>query len=125
MLAIGFSKKGGDTNQAWAERFRKDFGADSHYAIYPVAELEGAPRFIRGMIVGSMRKKALLAEQDHFITLFQGTEDLKRFVGFADDHDAYLLLLDAKGAVQWRGHGIFREQDYAVLQGAAKKLAAQ
>ena len=36
-----------------------------------------------------------------------------------------LLLLDGDGTVRWRGHGVFREQDYAALQTAAKGLAAQ
>jgi len=125
LLAIGFSRKGGDATRAWSERFRKDFGADPRLAVYPVAELEGAPRFVRGMIVGSMRKGTLTADRERFVTLFQGSEDLKRFVGFSAGDDAYLLLLDDKGTVRWRGHGVFREQDYAALQTAAKGLAAQ
>jgi hypothetical protein len=31
----------------------------------------------------------------------------------------------AEDKVQWRGHGLFREQDYATLQDAAKQLALQ
>jgi len=125
LLAIGFSRKGGDATRAWSKRFKKDFGADPRFAVYPVAELEGAPRFVRGMIVGSMRKGTPTADRDRFVTLFQGSEDLKRFVGFSAGDDAYLLLLDSNGTVQWRGHGVFREQDYAALQTAAKGLAAQ
>jgi hypothetical protein len=93
LLAIGFSRKSGDVTRAWGDRFKKDFGADPRFAVYPVAELEGAPRFVRGMIVGSMKKGTPVADQDHFVTLFQGTEELKRAVGFSAGDDAYLLLL--------------------------------
>jgi len=77
------------------------------------------------MIVGSMRKGTPATDRDRFLTLFQGTVELKRFVGFSTSDEAYLLLLDANGIVQWRGHGVFREQDYPALQTAAQKLAAQ
>jgi ATP10 protein len=125
LLAIGFSRKGGDATRAWSERFKKDFGADPRLAAYPVAELAGAPMFMRGMIVGSMRKGTPAADRDRFVTLFEGSEDLKRFVGFSSGDDAYLLLLDRSGTVQWRGHGVFREQDYSALQTAARGLAAR
>jgi hypothetical protein len=125
LLAIGFSRKGGDATRAWSGRFKKDFGSDPRFAVYPVAELEGAPRFVRGMIVGSMRKGTPTADRDRFVTLFEGSQDLERFVGFSAGDDAYLLLLDSNGTVQWRGHGVFREQDYAALQTAAKGLAAR
>jgi quercetin dioxygenase-like cupin family protein len=125
LLAIGFSRQGGDATRVWSDHFKKDFGADPRFAVYSVAELEGAPRFVRGMIVGSIRKGIPTAERDRFVTLFQGSEGLKRFVGFSGSDDAHLLLLDADGTVQWRGHGIFREENYSALQTAAKKLAAQ
>jgi hypothetical protein len=123
LLSIGFSKKGGDTSRAWGDRFKKDFSADPRYALYPVAVLEDVPRFVRGMILGGMRRGVPAQEQDRFVTLFQGEADLKRFVGFSAENEAYLLLLDAKGEVQWRGHGFFTEQDYAALAAVAKKLA--
>jgi hypothetical protein len=125
LLVIGFSKKSGDATRAWGDRFKQDFGSDSRFAVYPVAELEGASRFIRGMIVRSMRRGTPAADRDRFVTLFEGSETLKRFVAFSADDDAYLLLLDVNGTIQWRGHGIFREQDYPALQVAAKKLASQ
>jgi hypothetical protein len=125
LMAIGFSKKSGDATRAWGDRFKKDFGADPRYAVYPVAELESAPRFVRGMIVSSMRKGTPAAERDHFVTLFGGMEELKRYLGFSAADDAYLLLLDANGSVRWHGHGVFRQEDYPALQAAAKELAAQ
>ena len=77
------------------------------------------------MIVGSMRRGTPAAERNRFVTVFQGTEELKRFVGFSTSDEAYLLLLDANGTVRWRGHGVFGQEDYSAFQTAAKKLAAQ
>jgi hypothetical protein len=85
--------------------------------------LEDVPRFIRGMVTSSIRRGTPPGEQDRFVTLFQGEADLKRFMSYAVPDEAYLLLLDAKGEVQWHGHGLFGEQDYAALHDAAKQLA--
>jgi ATP10 protein len=125
LLVIGFSRKGGDATHPWAERFKKDFADDPKVALYSVAELEGAPRFIRGIIVSSMKKGTPEADRSHVVTLFQDTDELKQFVKFSAGDDAYLLLLDANGKVGWHSHGIFREDSYTVLQTAARKLAAQ
>ena len=123
LLVIGFSRKSGDATRAWVTRFRKDFGADPRYAAYPVAVLEDAPRFLRGIILGSMRKNTPLAEQDQFVVIFQGEADLKKVVAYSAADDAYLILLDSSGAVHWRGHGVFREESYLTLRDAAGKLA--
>jgi hypothetical protein len=123
LLVIGFTKKSSHATQAWEQRFKKDFGNDQRYVVYPVAVLEDVPRFIRGMVTSSIRRGTPPGEQDRFVTLFQGEADLKRFVSYAGPDEAYLLLLDAKGEVQWHGHGLFGEQDYAALHDAAKQLA--
>jgi hypothetical protein len=123
LLSIGFSKKSGEATRAWGDHFKKDFGADPRYAVYPVAVLEEAPRFVRGMILGGMRRGTPASEQDRFVILFQGEADWKRFVSYSGPDEAYLLLIDAKGEIRWRGHGLFRAADYAALADAAKKLA--
>jgi len=125
LLAIGFSKKGGDKAGEWEKRFKQDFGKDSNYAVYPVAELEDAPRLVRGMIKSGMRRGTSPEEQDRFVLLFQGSADWKKFVNFAASDEAYLLLLDTNGEVKWRGHGVVSETGYAPLNEAAKKLATK
>ena len=125
LLVIGFTKKSSQATRTWGERFKKDFGNDQRYVVYQVALLEDVPRFIRGMVTSGIRRDTPPAEQDHFVTLFNGETDLKRFVAYSGPDEAYLLLLDAKGEVRWRGHGLFREQDYAALQEAMKKQGLQ
>jgi hypothetical protein len=45
--------------------------------------------------------------------MFQGEAGSKHFVAYSNPGGPYLLLLDTQGAVRWRGHGLFRQQDYA------------
>jgi hypothetical protein len=123
LLVIGFTKNSSPATRAWGQRFKKDFGNDQRYSVYPIAVLEDVPGFIRGMVTSGIRRGVPPGEQDRFVTLFQGQADLRRFVAYAGPDEAYLLLLDAKGEIQWRGHGLFGEQDYAALHDAAKQLA--
>jgi ATP10 protein len=125
LLVIGFSKKGGQATGAWQKQFKNDFGADQKYVVCPVAVLEDVPRFIRGMVTSGIRSSTPATEQDHFVILVHGEQDLKHFVGYSTPDDAYLLLLDAKGDIRWRGHGLFKDEDYAALKNVAKQLASE
>jgi len=125
LLVMGFTKKGGQATGPWEKQFKNDFGADQRYAVYPVAVLEDVPRFIRGMVTSGIRSSTPPAEQDHFVVLVHGEQDLKHFVGYSTSDDAYLLLLDAKGEIRWRGHGLFKYEDYAALKNIAKQLASE
>ena len=79
--------------------------------------LEDAPRFVRGMIVHSM-KGATPARQDHFLVVVKGEAELKKAASFAEADDAYVLLLDGAGQIRWRTHG-------AVSNAALKQLREQ
>jgi hypothetical protein len=125
LLSIGFSRSGGDESRAWSQRFQKDFGTDSNYAVYPVAVLEDAPRLVRGMIRSGMKRDLAPSARDNFVILVHGSAELKRFVEFSADADAYLVLLDRKGEVRWRGHGALQEDTYGTLRDAARKLSSQ
>src|ERR1700680_4339781 len=125
LLVMGFTKKGGQATGPWEKKFKNDFGADQRYVVYPVAILEDVPRFIRGMVTSGIRSSTLPSEQDHFVILVHGEQDLKHFVAYSTPDDAYLLLLDTKGDIRWRGHGLFKDEDYAALKNIAKQLASE
>lgn len=124
-LVIGFSRKGGDASRGWEQRLNKDFGADSRYVIYPIAVLEDAPRFMRGIIKSGIRRGAPPSELDRFVIMVHGEDELKRFVAYSAQDDAYLILVDRNGETCWRGHGSFEEQQYRALREMAMKVAAK
>ena len=125
LLVMGFTKKGGQATGPWQKQFKNDFGADQEYVVYSVAVLEDVPRFIRGMVTSGIRSSTPPSEQDHFVILVRGEQDLKHFVGYSAPDDAYLLVLDAKGEIRWRGHGLFKDEDYEALKNVAKQLASE
>ena len=121
ILCIGFSRAGGDQVKSWAARLSTNMDIKPA-VIYQVAELADAPRFLRGMIVHAMKGGTPASEQDHFLVIYDSEKELKQAVGFSRPDDAYILLLDTKGVVQWNTHGAVTDQAVGELTSRIKTL---
>jgi hypothetical protein len=117
VLVAGFSKDAGDGCGAWAKALRSD-PAFAGVAVYPMAMLEAAPGFVRGMIKGAMRKGLSSAEQDNFVILTQDEKLWQSYFGVAGDKEPYIVMVDAQGQIRWHGHGAVK--DLEALVRAAK-----
>ena len=56
ILVLGFSHKSGDTCTPWDKRLFVDYHSDAQVTYYQLPVLEGAPSFVRPMILRGMRK---------------------------------------------------------------------
>ena len=104
ILVAGFSRAGGNGTGAWV----KAIGADTALAgrpVYEVAQIAGAPGFVRGMIKNGMKKKVPAADQDRFVILTEDEKPWRAYFEVGDDEVPYIVALDEKGKVVWRGHG--------------------
>ena len=52
-----------------------------------------------------MRRSVPEGEQDRIVVMTQNQSDWERYFGVRDDSDPYVLVLNAKGAIVWHGHG--------------------
>lgn len=127
LVIFGFSKASGDVAKVWSTRFRKDYATDPHAAVYTVAEMQGIPGFIKGMVVGSMRRGTPEDDRSHFVPLFKDKEQWQQVVGFdkSGGDDAWLLLLDPQGVIHWKAHGRFSEALYGQLKQQVAALEGQ
>src|SRR5580704_12035229 len=99
VFIVGFSRAGGDSSGRWGKQLRQEFTTDSNLRIYSVAELQDAPKLVRGIIRHNMRGSIPQNEQDSFILLYDNEDDWKKLAEFSDPDDAYILLVDAAGRV--------------------------
>jgi hypothetical protein len=104
VLVAGFSREGGSGCGAWMKAIQADSSLVGVVA-YQIAMLEGAPGFIRGAIKNGMRKGLTAAEQDRFLVLTQDGKLWQRYFDVSTDKDPYVVMIDAKGNIVWRGHG--------------------
>jgi len=105
VLIVGFSRSGGDSARRWGKQLPQDLAAEKNVRIYTVAELQDAPKMVRGMIKHGMRGGLSKPEQDLFLVLEQDEDSWKKATDFGDTNDAYILLVDGTGKIVWRTHG--------------------
>ena len=108
VLVMGFSKEAGDGCTDWARAVRGDTALKGAQ-VWGVAMLAGAPGFIRGVIKAGMRKGLSPAEQDAFVVLERDEQPWRAYFGVVNDKEPQVALLDTRGKVVWRGHGMARE----------------
>ena len=122
LLLLGFSYNSRFAVEAWAKKFRAQFGTDPRVTFYEVPMIGGLSRLGKWFIDGGMRRGTPKADYEHVITVYGGTEPWKRHVAFRDPEAAYLILLDKNGRVAWRSAGGLTEQAYLALSSEVSRL---
>lgn len=122
VLIFGFSKNSKTANNAWASRLLADFAGQPFFTLYQLPVIEGAPRFVRGMIIASMRKDVPENRRDHFVPLVKGEAALKAFVQYKEPDDAYVVLLDRSAKVVKQVHGPVNDSTYSEIRQEIESL---
>lgn len=108
ILVAGFSRAGGNGTAAWVKAIKGDI-ALTGWPVYEIAQIAGAPGFVRGMIKSGMKKKVPAADQASFVVLTQDEQPWRTYFEVGDDLLPYVVALDKTGKVLWRGHGAAEE----------------
>jgi hypothetical protein len=122
LLLLGFTYESRHDVEAWAERFRHEFGSNSGVRCYEVPVIGGLGRVARPFINRGMRRGTPRELHDRVITMYGGAKEWKRHVGFLEPDVAYLLLVDRTGRVVWRAQGPFGDEGYLALTERARGL---
>lgn len=123
LLALGFTYKSRFAVEAWAGRFRRDFGEAPQVSFYEIPMIGGVARLGKWFIDRGMRNGTPQADHEHVITVYGGTKPWKRRLGYQVPDAAYLILLDPQGIVRWRYSGTFDEETYKWLAQQVRELA--
>jgi len=108
---FGFTKVPGEQTKAWMARLSQD-GVNA----WSVANLEGAPAFVRGMIRSSMRKGTAPPLLDRSLIMTKDEKSWKSALGVKQANLPVVVLLDAKGQVLWTYEGLFADSPYQELK---------
>ncbi|MGJ5814424.1 hypothetical protein [Paludibaculum fermentans] len=118
ILVWSFSKKAGEATRAWTDPLIRD-----GQAVWSVAMLEAAPRFVRPMIRSGMRKDMPAAQQDHAVLLYQGEKQWRQILKPPKDDDPLVVLLDGNGNVAWSFSGLSSPKAMEEVRQRLKSLA--
>jgi hypothetical protein len=125
VLIFGFTKASKEPTSAWGAKIRSDLGSRAGFEMYQLPVLEDVPRFIRGMVISSIKKGVPEGLRDHFVPILQHESELKKFVGYQEKDDAYLVVLDTTGRVVYQLHGPFSDAAYQNVSGEVQTLLNQ
>ena len=124
ILVIGFSKKSSVQTKQWNDAILREYGSDPHLVYYEAAVLADVPSLFRGTIVKSIRNNMSPAERAHFVPILQDASKWRDAAHFASSDDAYVLIIDSTGQIQWRAHGPFTGELYEQMKESLAKLQA-
>ena len=122
LLMLGFTYDSRFQVEAWAKRFRQDFGTKSGVTVFEIPMISGMARMGKRFIDSGMRRGTPKADHENVITVYGGADAWKQRVGFKDSKAAYLILIDQHGRVAWRSTGSLEEQRYSALSSEVSRL---
>jgi len=110
LITLGFTYQSRFQVEAWAEKFRSRFGTRADVTLFEVPMMGSAARLGRWFIDSGMRRNTPPELHSRVLTVYGGNDDWKARVGFSEQDDAYLVLIDRHGIVRWLAHGRVSEE---------------
>ncbi|MBE7545346.1 MAG: hypothetical protein M9913_16095 [Bryobacteraceae bacterium] len=105
LLIVGFSYDSRVAVEDWAKRFRQEFERLPGVRFYEVPMIGGMARMGKWFIDSGMRRGTPKADHGKVITVYGGSGDWKKRLGYRDGAAAYLILLDRTGRVRYLYQG--------------------
>ena len=121
VLVLGFTRASKTPTSKWAKQIRVDFGNQHRLELYQIPVLQDVLHVLRGMVISGIRKGVPENQRDHFLIVVQSESELKKFVGYKEPDDAYLVILSQDGKVAQQMHGLPEPEAYSRLK---EKLAS-
>jgi hypothetical protein len=122
LVMLGFTYDSRYAVEAWGEWYREAIGLGDDTTFFEVPMIGGMGRLGRWFIDRGMQRGTPKELHENVITVYGGTGDWKRRVGFAAEDAAYLILLDRDGVVRWMHAGDFDQAKATELEAAIAAL---
>jgi hypothetical protein len=125
LILVGFTYQSRFPVEAWAGWFRTNFGTRADITFFEVPMVGGMARLGRWFIDSGMRRGTPRELHENVITVYSKTGDWKERLGHSSaiEDDAFLIVLDPDGTVQWLHHGAFEEARAGELRELLQSLA--
>jgi hypothetical protein len=125
LVAMGFTYKSRFPVEAWVSWYRATIGSRTDVTFFEVPMIGGLATLGRWFIDRGMRSGTPAELYDHVITVYKNTGGWKKRLAYAAqrEDDAYVIVLDRDGVVQWLYHGGFDQARADALRGLLTSLA--
>jgi ATP10 protein len=116
VVALTFSRSAGDDAQRWRERLASDPAMHDLVRVLTVAELEGAPRLMRGLITRAIRRGTTPSLRAQTMVLDRDEGLWKRRLAVSETSRAYVVLIAPNGRIRWVSDGPYDGARFAALR---------
>ncbi len=124
IVVIGFTKRSQSQTAAWSTQLTKDYATEPRLQRYSLAVLDEVPKFIRGMVISTIRRAVPKDQQDTFVLITQDSKTWRDLAAISNPDEAYIILFDNTAHVVAQTHGSI-EDAYAPLQSEIHDLLKQ
>jgi hypothetical protein len=125
MYLVGFSYNSRFAVEAWAERYKKDFGENKQITFYEVPVIGGLGMLGKPFIDRGMRSGTPQKYHENVLTVYGGAGDLRKAFRAKNDKNAVIVLCDQQGLAQWTWEGMMDESKYLEMKAVADRLLAK
>ena len=106
ILILGFSQKSAVQTGAWSNKLRSSVCLERQRATcYNLPVLGAVPRILRGIVLRSIKEGTPEPLRRYFLPIFEKEPQWKRITQFWEADDAYILVVNRAGDVEWRTNG--------------------
>lgn len=122
MFLVGFSYESRFAVEAWAARYKKDFGSNSKITFFEVPVIGGLGMLGKPFIDRGMRRGTPKELHENVLTVYGGAGTLRKAFRSTNDKYAVVVLCDAQGLTRWTWEGMMDEGKYLEMKGIADGL---
>jgi hypothetical protein len=123
LLILGFTYDSRHAVGAWAKRYKQEFERLPKVEFYEIPMIGGMARMGKWFIGSGMRRGTPEGDHKRVITVYGGTGDWKKRVGYRAKDAAYLILLDRQGRVRFLHSGGMNDAAWRKLASATRQWA--
>ena len=105
VFILSFTKGASGECRAWLNRLKSEYPSREVVPVYMLPVLEDVPKFVRGMVVRSIKKDIGAEGAEITVPVFSGESEWQKVVNYGKGNEAYVLVLGMDGRVKLVVHG--------------------
>ncbi|MEO8869280.1 MAG: hypothetical protein ABI357_00465 [Granulicella sp.] len=125
VLVIGFSQSSRKAVEEWGKGLSAIYGSSPTVVYYEMPVLASVPRLLRGFVTSRIRAAVSEKARPHFVPLLQDEDTWRELARCQAPDDAYVLLVDGVGVIQWQTQGPPTEAGMSALKHHVEALQRQ
>ena len=115
ILVLGFAKDARAQVRDWGKRLATDYFASPTVLYYEMPVVAGVPRLLRGLVMKQIAAEVSDRGKHHFVPITDNESAWRALAHVTDPNQAYLLVVDNTGSVQWTTSGPLTDAAYKAV----------